>query len=187
MACRSQAIYSCFMCGVGTWSRVHSARQWYRIYFTPILQNAETRPKIQRFAEYLRKQRGLGAFVHVNPLRIPELDVYISQARVARQWDRLHGRYPPPSPPRLLLPLDIQMLIVDELEDVEDIAKATDALQWNFTDGYWKTRIPKDIIFEYSAIQNDDLQWNRLFYIIQHLLRESHGLRKRQQILNFLD
>ncbi|KAL5356835.1 hypothetical protein BJX96DRAFT_171974 [Aspergillus floccosus] len=148
-----------------------------REIYSPIAQTPENRPRIARYHDYLAKQRALGQFLHCDPWRIPELDISVSKARLARQWLRAEGPYPFALLPRVRLPLDVQMLIVDQLHDAEDVRSAMTAFEWQFPDGYWKARFPKD----------EDVHWPALYYHTQPLMRESHGLRKRQQIVNFAE
>ncbi|GAB1215560.1 hypothetical protein ATERTT37_004751 [Aspergillus terreus] len=153
---------------------------------SPIAQTPENRPRIVRYHNYLTKQRELGAFMHFDPWRIPEVDIAVSKARLARQWLRAEGPYPFALLPRVRLPLEIQMLIVDQLHDEEAVRGAMTSFYWQFPDAYWRARFPK-VVFEYDGFKDEDLHWPLLYYHTQRLMRESQGLCARQHIVNFVE
>lgn len=139
--------------------------------------------------EYQKKQNALGAFMHLDPWRDLELENAIFQAHSARQSGHEIQMYsaPVPSATPLALPIDIQMLIIDRLDQPTDLQNAMVAFGWSFPDVYWKGRIPKDIIFEYESIYSVDIDWLAFFYWVKALLPVSQGLRKRQFVVNFLE
>ncbi|KAK2754248.1 hypothetical protein FQN54_007127 [Arachnomyces sp. PD_36] len=86
------------------------------------------------------------------------------------------------------LPCDIMLLILDNLSHHTDIRNALIAFDWSPPDIYWKSRVPKDLIFELQDGNHweDDLDWKFLGLGIVKLL-EQPSLRNRKRVLRLVD
>ncbi|KAL1967137.1 hypothetical protein VTN77DRAFT_3428 [Rasamsonia byssochlamydoides] len=91
----------------------------------------------------------------------------------------------------ILLPVDIILTILDFLSYYKDIRNTLQALpSWGpmIPNLYWRSRFPKEVIFEYEEIASrDDLDWQDLYFKAGDLLETSHGLRNRQRIMKVLE
>lgn len=86
------------------------------------------------------------------------------------------------------LPCDIVFLILDNLLCHADIYNALIAFNWKVPETYWKSRIPRKLVFELSAEhqRQDDLDWRFLFLGILKLL-EQPQLKNRKRVLGLVD
>ena len=84
------------------------------------------------------------------------------------------------------LPLEIQYMIHDCLgfEDIESLLHATG---WEVSRGYWRSRLPKNIIFELDQI-NPQVELDWCFYCpqVEPLVTGNPQLRNRGRILQIL-
>lgn len=78
--------------------------------------------------------------MHRDPMNIPELRTMISEATNRGPITQFSG-----DSGLLRLPLDIQWLIADTLEDPQEISSLLIAFRWQLPDGYWRARFGKEL------------------------------------------
>lgn len=88
------------------------------------------------------------------------------------------------------LPLDIQFLILDctRTEDTQNLLVAT---EWDIPNSYWRSRFPRDIIFEIEKLLvpgKREVDWQSLCLGAEKLLQDDkiYGLENRKRILRTL-
>jgi len=90
-----------------------------------------------------------------------------------------------------ILPTDIRFIILDLLKEPKDILNILVAFkwQWQIPDLYWRSRFPKDILFEFDEIitSKKELDWQYLCLRAEELLETCHGLRNRRRIMRVLE
>ena len=86
--------------------------------------------------------------------------------------------------PCKLLPIDIQLLILDELAgSLLDTANAIDAFHWDFPDKLFRQRLPLDLIFELDGVHSDVFDWRCVFIEFCRLMDSSCALVNRKRVL----
>lgn len=86
------------------------------------------------------------------------------------------------------LPLDIRFLILDHTS-AADIPNTLTATEWQIPESYWRSRFPRDIVFEIEEIPpTREVHWERLCLETEKLLEKSTipGLQNRQRIIRVL-
>jgi hypothetical protein len=120
-----------------------------------------------------------------DPVSVPKLEALISQSHKdneATLTQTLSIRYR-----ILLLPLEIQLQILDELCLCE-LPVAVQALDWMIPKSYWRTRITRFPYFEVSSLEpNSNFDWEYFGLRIGPLLQTSPGLQNRQRIFRILE
>ncbi|KAI9924212.1 hypothetical protein MW887_007162 [Aspergillus wentii] len=84
------------------------------------------------------------------------------------------------------LPLGVQMVIVDLLHRVLDMRHLLLAFDWRLPDAYWRSRLPKHVVFEYEDLQHAHLDWEYLCLGVLDMMKTSHALRHRERTLSNL-
>lgn len=86
---------------------------------------------------------------------------------------------------RVDLPPEVKMMILDCL-DTMDVRNSLSVFHWKLPDRYWRSRFPKETVFEYENLKSTNLNWEHLCLGVEDLLQTSHGLRYRKQTLRNL-
>ncbi|XHG02140.1 hypothetical protein AWENTII_005501 [Aspergillus wentii] len=136
-------------------------------------------------AYFRRSCRRKGSGIPHDPVNIVELRDLISEA-IQRRGSQREQRRPRVIIPRIALPVEIQMVIVNALHIASDIQNTLAAFNWQLPDTYWRTRFPKDIIFEYKDLMTVNLDWKYLYLGLEGLFKSSHGLGHRVRTLDNL-
>lgn len=121
--------------------------------------------------------------IHRDPMNTPELRTMISEATNRGPMTQFSGDLE-----LLRLPLDIQWLIANTLEDPQEISSLLIAFRWRLPDGYWRARFGKElagVVFEFEHLVHN-IDWRYLYYGTLKLMEMSHGLRNRKRILENL-
>lgn len=90
-----------------------------------------------------------------DPLNIPEVRNFIDKAASKKKKRRLQTPKGKKALSFLSLPLDLILAILDCLEYYKDIKNTLQVFpQWDslIPNTYWRSRFPRDIIFEYEEI-----------------------------------
>jgi hypothetical protein len=83
------------------------------------------------------------------------------------------------------LPLEIALLILDNLCELTDIRGALAVFRWHVPPLYWKTRVPMDLVFELDDVDDlDALDWKSFYWGI---LQDIPSFRNRQRIADLLE
>src|SRR5580658_796373 len=84
------------------------------------------------------------------------------------------------------LPLEIIYMILDHLCS-RDVRQLIATMNWDMPDAYWRSRFPKDIIFEIEQLSpTADLNWQFLCLEAELLLETSKRPLNRQRIFQIL-
>ena len=84
------------------------------------------------------------------------------------------------------LPLKVIYMILDYLYN-PDASRLIAIMNWHIADAYWRSRFPKDIIFEIEQLSpTADLNWQFLCLEAELLLETSKRLLNRQRIFQIL-
>ncbi|KAL2006514.1 hypothetical protein VTN00DRAFT_9182 [Thermoascus crustaceus] len=101
-----------------------------------------------------------------------------------RRWSRVASRNE--SNVIFTVALDVKLLFLDYL-DHKAIRNTIAALGWEIPDSYWRSRFPKDLIFEVEEIGTREIDWQYLFLKIESLLKNSDALLNRRRIMKVLE
>lgn len=108
--------------------------------------------------------------MHRDPMNIPELRTMISEATNRGPMTQFSGDLG-----LLRLPLDIQWLIANTLEDPQEISSLLIAFRWQLPDGYWRARFGKElagVVFEFEHLVHN-IDWRYLYYGTLKLMKMS--------------
>lgn len=91
--------------------------------------------------------------------------------------------------PSSVLPPEIKDLILDHLPYHKDVRNALYAFGWKIPDSYWRSRFPRDIIFEinHELDPKVEVDWKFLCLKAEELLETSQSLLNRQRIFRVLE
>jgi hypothetical protein len=104
-----------------------------------------------------------------------------------RKWRLNVAAWPTRDAAPFNLPLDIRFLLLDILGGV-DVQNAPIAFGWIIPDAYWKSRIPKDIVFELEEVDKTAAtDWKSLCLKLEGLVNTLPELQNRQRILRVLE
>jgi hypothetical protein len=133
-----------------------------------------------------------------SPLRLPKVQKMIQQVEHRTEEPSRVGYR---ASPIVHLPLEIQIMIVDELyvlpdfsrNDVRGVRRALRALRWKLPDQYWISRCSMDLGFDVMGIPNIErvTEWGEFCTTLEYRLAGSKwwcesGLALREAILNRL-
>lgn len=122
-----------------------------------------------------------------DPVNIPELRGAITQAKQCQQTSLQEGEKGKVSLRQHKIPYDIQLRILDHLDNPTDIENAMDGFKWHMSDSYRQRGFPKNIIFEFSHLVKDEIDWEYLYFRVMSLLDTPYGLRNRRRIIGLLE
>jgi hypothetical protein len=92
---------------------------------------------------------------------------------------------------KIILPAEIILLIMDRLPGCNEIR----FLLWAFPhwspmvpQTYWRARFVKDLMLDRKEVPGlDALDWQRVYFKIDHVFETSHGLRNQRRIMKVLE
>lgn len=135
----------------------------------------------------LRHKESVGRLT--DPFRVPTLKGIVdrSKKRIART--RRSARIPAKLRLAYLekLPLDLRMLILDELPGLDDVVNAVTAFCWQMPGVYWKSRRTAKRVFEVDGLSAGDLDWQYLFVELARLSKYSYAFENRERIMGILE
>ena len=130
--------------------------------------------------------------VHVAPLRalVQRVKNGTREAQITRRQTR--SRSVQNSFVRADFPLDVVLLILDQLPGAREVYYATLAFGWRLPAAYWKVRFPCQLVFEIDELDLDELDdhdWKYLYgeYVRMMCLQKPPGFHNRQRIFRILE
>lgn len=122
------------------------------------------------------------------PANVPELEALITESHKVNRVTQTQTHESKSIQYRILLqPLEIQLLILDEL-CLCDLQVVAQALDWVIPQSYWRTRIARFPYFGVSSLKPDSkFDWEFFGLRIGPLLQTSSGLQNRRRIFKILE
>jgi hypothetical protein len=124
-----------------------------------------------------------------DPIDVPDIkdllhrDALVQRTNKLRSWN---CRPTKSGNPMCDLPLEITYMILDYLHS-PDASRLISTMNWHIPDAYWRSRFPRDIIFEIERLSpTADLNWRLLCLEAELLLETSKRLLNRQRIFQIL-
>ena len=136
-------------------------------------------------------------FTRHDPLHVASLKAMVqrvkngkSESHITRRQTR--SRSVKNSFVRSNLPLEVVLLILDQLPGVRDVYYATVAFGWTLPPAYWKAKFPCQVVVELDELDLDELEdrdWKYLYgeYVRIMCLQKPPGLENRRRIFRILE